>query len=109
MRFRLEQIQLQPKMPLTTVHSPPALDSFTSLADHQSQTPTNFFGAKPVLHYHAVEVQALTSRDEASRIAIFGARNASLINGATNTQPPGPGPEGPALVVELVDIFVSSE
>jgi nucleotide-sensitive chloride channel 1A len=96
-------------MPPTTIHTPPALDSFTSLADHQSQTPTSFFGAKPVLHYHAFGARALISRDNTPKLAIFGTRNASSANGITSAEPSNCNTEGQDSIVDVVDVFVSSE
>jgi nucleotide-sensitive chloride channel 1A len=96
-------------MPPITIHTSPALDSFTSLTDHQSQTPTSFFGAKPVLHFHALGAQALIPRDKASKLAIFGAVNASSTNGITATEPSNDNTESQTSIVEVVDIFVSSE
>lgn len=48
----------------TTIHEAPALDSFTSLADHQSQTPISFYNAKPVLHAHLTNAYATTPVEE---------------------------------------------
>ena len=61
-------------MPPTTIHTAPSLDSFTPLADHQSQTPTTFYDAKPVLHYHAVGARALAAKDQTSKLPIFTSR-----------------------------------
>ena len=58
-------------MPPTTIHSPPALDSFTPLADHQSQTPEVFYGGKPVLHHHVIGGRALVRRDQLFKLPIF--------------------------------------
>jgi chloride channel, nucleotide-sensitive, 1A len=96
-------------MPPTTIHTSPALDSFTSLTDHQSQTPTSFFETKPVLHFHALGARALIPRDKASKLAIFGVVNASSTNGTTGTETSNDITENQALIVEVVDIFVSSE
>jgi nucleotide-sensitive chloride channel 1A len=94
-------------MPPTTIHSLPALDSFTALADHQSQTPTSFYGAKPVLHYHGVGVRALISQSQLSKLPIF--------TSSTDQQPTsasveaGEGSLEVTTKVEIVDAFVSSE
>jgi nucleotide-sensitive chloride channel 1A len=80
-------------MPLTTIHVAPALDTFTPLAEHQAQTPEVFFGAKPILHYHAVGARALISRDQVSKLPIFTEAAQA----------------GDALVAEVVDAFVGSE
>jgi len=92
-------------MPPTTIHSPPALDSFTTLAEHQSQTPTSFYGAKPVLHYHGVAVTALITQDHTSKLPIF----VSLDRPAANAGPREDAPEPAPNVTESVDAFVSSE
>ncbi|KAI9744145.1 MAG: hypothetical protein M1818_002297 [Claussenomyces sp. TS43310] len=89
-------------MPPTTIRTAPSLDSYTSLSDHQSQTPTSFFGAKPVLHYHATAGRALTGRDQISHLPIFGSSNDSA-------QGDGAAEDSQASVMESVDIFVSSE
>ena len=90
-------------MPPTTIHSAPALDSFTPLADHQSQTPEVFYGAKPVLHYHAVGARALASRDQLSKLPIFSQTQAA------SDAAEGEQPEGSALVAEIIDAYISSE
>ena len=73
-------------MPLTAIDSPPELDSFTTLADHQSQTPTTFYGAKPVLHFHSVNSIAVIPLDQANCLPLW-----------------------PAAPDQPVDIYVSSE
>jgi chloride channel, nucleotide-sensitive, 1A len=47
---------------METVETPPTLDSFTPLDEHQSQTPDTFFGGTPVLHLHCSDVKVLVSR-----------------------------------------------
>lgn len=95
-------------MPPTTIRTAPSLDAFTALADHQAQTPTTFYGAKPVLHYHATGTRALASRDQLSKLPIFpsGARGQSESR-LTETEAEAGAPE--RLVVEVVDAFISSE
>ena len=39
-------------MALRVVSSSPKPEDFTPLSDHQSETPTTFFGGKPVLYAH---------------------------------------------------------
>ena len=73
-------------MPLTAIDSPPELDSFTSLADHQSQTPTTFYGAKPVLYFHSTNAFAVIPLDQANCMPLW-----------------------PAAPDQPVDIYVSSE
>jgi nucleotide-sensitive chloride channel 1A len=96
-------------MPPTTIHSAPALDSFTALADHQSQTPTSFYGAKPVLHYHGVDVRALVSQDQVSKLPIFTSSSDQESTSASTSAEAGEGSPEAASKVEIVDAFVSSE
>ncbi|KAM3068928.1 hypothetical protein ACMFMG_004103 [Clarireedia jacksonii] len=80
-------------MPLSTINTPPALDSFTSLTDHQSQTPSTFYDARPVLHFHAVGVRAVTASEYVKDLPFFS---------------DGPSNEGgPA--VETVDAYISTD
>jgi nucleotide-sensitive chloride channel 1A len=94
-------------MPPTTIHSVPALDSFTALADHQSQTPTSFYGAKPVLHYHGVGVRALISQSQVSKLPIFTSSSDQQSTSASVEA--GEGSPEAATKVEVVDTFVSSK
>ena len=91
-------------MPPTTIHDAPALDSFTSLADHQSQTPATFYNAKPVLYYHAVGARALASKEQTSKLPIFASRP-----GGESTLVGGEAAEPETLEVVTVDVFVGSE
>ena len=83
-------------MPPTTIREAPTLDSFTSLAEHQSQTPTSFYSAKPVLHFHGVDARAIG--DQASKLPIFG---------SGDDQPSTENAE--SRKVEVVDAYISSE
>lgn len=40
-------------MAFETSDAAPAMADFALLSEHQEQTPTTFFGGKPVLHLHA--------------------------------------------------------
>jgi nucleotide-sensitive chloride channel 1A len=93
-------------MPPTTIHSAPPLDSFTPLADHQSQTPEVFYGAKPVLHYHAVGARALISRDQISKLPIFSQRpDGQVAPEAAVVESEGPN----SIIAEVIDAYISSE
>jgi nucleotide-sensitive chloride channel 1A len=97
-------------MPLTTIRSPPALDSFTSLADHQAQTPSSFFDAKPVLHHHIVGARVLVPGDQTSKLPLFSAGGAPTDNGTSSTISTGANEEeDQAQASAVVDVFVSSE
>ena len=89
-------------MPPTTIHAAPSLDSFTALAEHQAQTPTSFYGAKPVLHYHATDTRALATASQLSRLPIFAAVAESQADGTGDA-------EAREKSVEVVEAFVSSE
>jgi nucleotide-sensitive chloride channel 1A len=83
----------------TTIHEAPDLDAFTSLADHQSQTPSTFYNSKPVLHYHAANANALSSKEHVSKLPIF-----------TQQQPVAAGDAArDNAVVDTMEIFVTSE
>lgn len=86
-------------MPPTTIHDAPALDSYTPLAEHQSQTPTSFYSAKPVLHFHVTGAKALAPRDQLSELPIYIVENGSVqIDSSTSDN-----------AIQAVDIYVSSE
>ena len=94
-------------MPPTTIHSAPPLNTFTALADHQSQTPEVFYGAKPVLHYHAVGARALVSRVQLSKLPIFSQRQGEVASEAAEDVPPE-GLDG-TMIAEVIDAYISSE
>jgi chloride channel, nucleotide-sensitive, 1A len=100
-------------MPPTIIRSPPALDSFVSLEDHQSHTPESFFGAKPVLHYHVAGALALTSSDQTSKLPVFRSADAASHGGNSDAESSTAGQvsvvEGQGSAVEAVDVYVSSE
>ncbi len=92
-------------MPPTTIHDAPQLDSFTTLAEHQAQTPATFYNAKPVLHYSGSNVRALASQDQLYKLPIFGTGTDATQDTTTTTAIS----EESALSVQKVDAFVSSE
>jgi chloride channel, nucleotide-sensitive, 1A len=91
----------------TAIKEAPALDSFTSLADHQSQTPSTFYNAKPVLHYHAVGARAHAARDHASKLRVFN-QSEQAESGATEAVQQEGRPEG-GMITAVVDAFITSE
>jgi chloride channel, nucleotide-sensitive, 1A len=101
-------------MPLTTIRSPPALDSFIPLTEHQSQTPTSFFGAKPVLYCYIAGARALVSKDQTSTLPLFSPAGERAHDGTERTEPSDTvgqtaEEERQAPVVAVVDVFVNSE
>lgn len=91
-------------MPPTTIHTAPSLDSFTALADHQSQTPTTFYDAKPVLHYHAIGARALAANNQTCKLAIFALRPDGQPASAEGDAVESEGSE-----VVTIDAFIGSE
>jgi chloride channel, nucleotide-sensitive, 1A len=100
-------------MPPTTIHTPPDLDAFIPLAEHQSQTPESFYGARPVLHYHAVGLRAVASSSNASKLPIFPPTAASLITTpaeeAERADPENVDDQNCAILTEEVDAYICSE
>jgi hypothetical protein len=102
-------------MPPTTIRSAPSLDSFTSLEDHQSQTPASFYGSKPVLYHHIVGAGILIPSIQRSKLPIFYSVETVIDEGTTGAQLPvvvegatvhhGSPPMGDI----AVDVYVSSE
>lgn len=93
-------------MPPTTIHEPPAADSFTKLEEHQAQTPATFYNAKPVLHYMKSGIRAAAPRDQLSKLPVLG-RGA---NGESQTPTPGSTEALDAAVsVQSVDVWINSE
>lgn len=90
----------------TKIHVVPSLDSFTPLADHQSQTPTTFFNAKPVLHCYNPGVYAATRLENVSKLPIFN-ETTEVVKEQNVTE------NGESVSVEYVrapvDVFVTSE
>jgi len=91
---------------LATIRSPPALEDYTPLEEHQSQTPETFHGGKPVLHYHASGAKAWIPKSQRGKLPFFPAD--------LSTEPTAP--EGIALgdsltefVEQKVDLFVNSQ
>ncbi|RFU31521.1 hypothetical protein B7463_g4841, partial [Scytalidium lignicola] len=91
----------------TTIHDAPPLDSFTSLADHQTQTPTTFFGAKPVLHYHGTSVRVLAPQSQIPSLPIFKQEDQRPEASGEGEDVDSPMEE--PMVTEVVDIYVNSE
>lgn len=95
---------------------PPETSSFVLLADHQSRTPASFHSGPPVLHYHSKACKLVISeRDLLSVPALNAIRGASISNTNTangNAQDgtaEGEGDEGKEIVIDGVDVWVTSE
>jgi nucleotide-sensitive chloride channel 1A len=58
------QAQIGLDMGVEVVNEAPVLESFTSLAEHQEQTPSTFFGGRPVLHFHTSNASLLVPKEQ---------------------------------------------
>lgn len=90
----------------TTIRSPPSLEDFTPIEEHQSATPASFFGGKPVLHFHLEGAKAWIPASQKGSLAIFPADVSTTVSA----------PDGTTLketteehVEQHVSVFVSSE
>lgn len=72
------------------------MDSFTPLAEYQSQTPESFHGAKPVLYYHISMARVLGKKADRDLLPVLQPVPAEVADNV---------PE----ICEHVDIYVSSE
>ena len=82
-------------MALKHLETAPKTDDFTPLQEHQEQTPTTFFGAKPVLYaqYSGLTLSAPASQlEQDTAFSKFSSER-----------------DGEDALVKHVDIFVSSE
>lgn len=90
----------------TTIRSPPSLDEFVPLEEHQSHTPDTFFGGRIILHYHAVNAKAWIpdSSDGAPGLPIFPVDRTA----PTDPEWSALGENGEVIEQE-VELFVNSE
>lgn len=57
-------------MSVEVIDHPPAPESLTLLSDFQSETPSTFFGERPVLHFHS-KSQLLISKSDLEDNEVF--------------------------------------
>jgi len=62
-------------MALRLITAAPTADAFTSLQEHQQQTPSTFFGAKPVLYAHNTALTLSALPAQLQQHAAFSAFN----------------------------------
>jgi len=86
----------------TTLRSPPSLDDYTPLSEHQAQTPATFFGGKPVLHYHATSAKAYLPKSQRGMLAFFPADAHAPASAEVDE-------DTEELIDQVVDLFVNSE
>jgi nucleotide-sensitive chloride channel 1A len=89
-----------------TIRSPPSLENYTPLSEHQSQTPETFYGGKPVLYYHATGAKAWIPTSQRGSLPFFPADLGSDPSGPEGGVLNGTPEE---LVEQIVDLFVNSE
>lgn len=88
----------------TTLRSPPVLDAYTPLAEHESRTPASFYEGPPVLHYHKTGARAYVSRENRDKLPWSGSTAAAA---AAND---GSWPVmSEDMIEQVVDVFVGSE
>ena len=85
-------------MALEAIQSPPVLEEFTLLSEHQEQTPGSFFGGRTVLHLHSPGTKIKISREDLESQADL----ASLRNGDVSLE------DEEQVVIDDVDVWVSS-
>ena len=101
-------------------HTPPDPSSFTPLSQHQSQTPSSFYSATPVLYHHSAGAKLIILEyEDLSSSPLANLADAASLNptspAAQSAHPAtnGDGPHDDAIPVEIVvegvDIWVTSE
>lgn len=93
-------------MSLATVRSPFALSDYTSLAEHQEQTPESFYDGKPVLYYHGTGAKAWIPKSQRGKLPFFPADLSSAPTAPENGALSGLTEEH---VEQRVDLFVNSQ
>ncbi|CAK7222806.1 hypothetical protein SCUCBS95973_004961 [Sporothrix curviconia] len=88
----------------TTLRSPPSVDSYTLVAEHQSRTPASFYDGPPVLHYHSTGARAYVSRENRDKLPWGGYETAAEAAGGESWPVMGEG-----MVEQVVDVFVGSD
>ena len=101
------------------LHECPKTNSFISIAEHQSSTPSSFYTGPPVLHYHSEQCKILIpARDLTSSPALSSldhrevepasATNGSIANGDSHQSEVSEGSEAKK-VIDQVEVWVTSE
>lgn len=96
---------------LRVIESSPRTDDYTSLQQHQEQTPGTFFGGAPVLHHHVQNASLkVDDRELASNDALAALRTSAGPGAAPHTPANGEHDE-PRVEVTItrIQIWVTSE
>jgi len=96
-------------MALELIRTAPELSSFTSLAEHQAQTPDTFYGGNPVLYYHCANAELSIDSQQLEASAAFSALRADsdATSGAANGSTNGSDTSHQSTIPGL-DIYVTS-
>lgn len=94
---------------MEVLQGPPSASSFIPLAEHQSRTPQSFYDGPPVLYYHSARCKVVVlESDLSSSPALNNLRkNVPAVNGSTGAADQSQ--EGKEVVIDGVEIFVTSE
>jgi nucleotide-sensitive chloride channel 1A len=92
---------------LEQVSTAPSIADYTPLSEHQSATPVQFFGAKPVLHIYSPASKLLVSRGDLAAQPLFKALHDSPATNGSNDAASSTQDE--QVTVEGIDIWVTSE
>jgi nucleotide-sensitive chloride channel 1A len=68
---------------ITQITEAPSQESYTALAEHQSETPTTFFGSKGVLHYHSPKTTIVVAKSQYDEFTILKDLQAVTVNGGS--------------------------
>jgi len=89
-------------MALEITEKLPALEDFALLSEHQQQTPSSFFGGKPVLHLRCPSAKVkISSEDLAGQSAIAQLRSETSRNG-------GVAESAEQVTIDNLDVWVTS-
>lgn len=86
----------------TTLRSPPSVEAYTPLEEHQSRTPASFFDGPAVLYYHRTGARAYLSTENRDKLPWGG----SATEATTGASWPVMVDD---MVEQVVDVFVGSE
>lgn len=101
-------------MILEIISTPPASDTFTSLAAHQERTPQVFFGGKPVLHFEDQHTTVTVPSQHVHKLPIYpslgqrdGGSGDDPVGGASNGE--SNGRNDADVIISDIALWVTSE
>ena len=89
-------------MAIEPVEVAPKVEDFTSLSEHQEETPNVFFGSRPVLYLYSVKAKLLVSRSQFDETPVLK----KLIGAAAEPEAQDGSDE---VMLSNIDIWVSSQ